>query len=83
MLSKDEIAAVVEEAHRRNVRVAIHSRGAGSTRAAAEAGVDWIIHADLATDTDLDAVARAGMPILPTATFLATVIDLGSRIGPD
>ena len=70
MLARDEIAAVVGEAHRRNLRVAIHSRGAGSTRAAAEAGVDWIVHADLATDRDLDAVAKAGMPILPTATFL-------------
>ena len=83
MLAGDEIAAVVGEAHRRNLRVAIHSRGAGSTRAAAEAGVDWIIHADLATDRDLDAVAKAGMPIMPTATFLATVIELGKKIGAE
>jgi imidazolonepropionase-like amidohydrolase len=83
MLARDEIAAVVGEAHRRNLRVAIHSRGAGSTRAAAEAGVDWIVHADLATDRDLEAVAKAGMPILPTATFLWVVIDLGNRIGPE
>src|ERR1700731_2383020 len=79
MLAGDEIAAVVGEAHRRNLRVAIHSRGAGSTRAAAEAGVDWIIHADLATDADLEAVAKAGMPILPTATFLAVVVELGKQ----
>ena len=79
MLAKDEIAAVVGEAHRRNLRVAIHSRGAGSTRAAAEAGVDWIMHADLATDRDLEAVAKAGMPILPTATFLAVVVELGQQ----
>ena len=79
MLAKDEIAAVVGEAHRRNLKVAIHSRGAGSTRAAAEAGVDWIVHADLATDRDLDAVAKAGMPILPTATFLAVVVELGKQ----
>jgi imidazolonepropionase-like amidohydrolase len=83
MLAKDEIAAVVGEAHRRNLRVAIHSRGAGSTRAAAEAGVDWIVHADLATDRDLDAVAKAGMPILPTATFLATVVELGKKVGAE
>jgi len=83
MLAGDEIAAVVGEAHRRNLRVAIHSRGAGSTRAAAEAGVDWIIHADLATDRDLDAVAKAGIPILPTATFLAVVIELGGRVGAE
>jgi imidazolonepropionase-like amidohydrolase len=78
MLARDEIAAVVGEAHRRNLKVAIHSRGAGSTRAAAEAGVDWIMHADLASDRDLEAVAKGGMPILPTATFLATVTELGN-----
>src|SRR5580658_6156662 len=83
MLAKDEIAAVVGEAHRRNLRVGIHSRGAGSTRAAAEAGVDWIIHADLATDRDLDAVAKAGMPIIPTATFLAMVVELGTKVGAE
>src|SRR6476620_8975710 len=83
MLAKEEIAAVAGEAHRRNLKVAIHSRGAGSTRAAAEAGVDWIVHAELATERDLEAVAKAGMPILPTATFLWVVIDLGNRIGPD
>jgi imidazolonepropionase-like amidohydrolase len=83
MLAKEEIAAVVAEAHRRNLRVGIHSRGAGSTRAAAEAGVDWIIHADLATDRDLDAVAKAGIPIIPTATFLAMVVELGTKVGAE
>jgi imidazolonepropionase-like amidohydrolase len=83
MLAREEIAAVVGEAHRRNLRVGIHSRGAGSTRAAAEAGVDWIIHADLATEADLEAVAKAGMPIIPTATFLALVIELGNKVGQE
>src|SRR5207244_11068788 len=44
-----ETAAVVDEAHRHNVKVTIHSRGSTSTRAAAKAGVDLIYHADLAT----------------------------------
>jgi imidazolonepropionase-like amidohydrolase len=83
MLAKEEIAAVVGEARRRNLKVAIHSRGAGSTRAAAEAGVDWIVHADLATERDLEAVAKAGMPILPTATFLSVVIELGKKVGAE
>jgi len=83
MLAKEEIASVVAEAHRRNLRVGIHSRGAGSTRAAAEAGVDWIIHADLATDRDLEAVAKAGIPIIPTATFLAMVVELGTKVGAE
>ena len=83
MLAQEEIAAVVGEAHRRNLRVAIHSRGAGSTRAAAEAGVDWIVHADLATEADLEAVAKKNIPILPTATFLHTVIEEGKRVGAE
>jgi imidazolonepropionase-like amidohydrolase len=83
MLAREEIAAVVAEAHRRNLPVAIHSRGAGSTRAAAEAGVDWIMHTDLATDADLDAVAKSGAAILPTATFLGQVVELGTKVSPD
>jgi len=82
-LARAEIGAVVEEAHRRNARVAIHSRGSASTRAAAEAGVDWIIHTDLATEADLDVVARAGMPIVPTMTFLAMVLEANGRYGQD
>ncbi|HLH23313.1 MAG TPA: amidohydrolase family protein [Chloroflexota bacterium] len=82
-LAREEIAAVVQEAHRRNARVAIHSRGSASTRAAAEAGVDWIVHADLATEADLDAVAAADIPIVPTMTFLATVEEAGGRYGQD
>jgi len=82
-IAREEIAAVVTEAHRRKARVAIHSRGAGSTRAAAEAGVDWIIHADLAGPADLDAVAQAGIPIVPTMTFLAMVLEASGRYGQD
>jgi imidazolonepropionase-like amidohydrolase len=82
-ISKEEIAAVVGEAHRRNARVAIHSRGSASTRAAAEAGVDWIMHTDLATEADLDAVARAGVRIVPTATFVARVLEVGREVGQE
>jgi imidazolonepropionase-like amidohydrolase len=64
-MSREAIAAVVEEAHRHGVKVAIHSRGSGSTRDSALAGVDWIFHADLATETDLDTVAAAEIPIMP------------------
>jgi imidazolonepropionase-like amidohydrolase len=82
-ISKEEIEAVVSEAHRRNVRVAIHSRGSASTRAAAEAGVDWIMHTDLATETDLEAVAKAGVRILPTATFVERVLEIGREVGQE
>jgi imidazolonepropionase-like amidohydrolase len=67
-LAEDEITAVVDEAHRHNVKVTIHSRGSTSTRAAARAGIDLIYHADLATEADLDIIAKAGMPIAPVLT---------------
>ena len=80
-IAPHELAAVAQEAHRRHARITIHARGSGSTRAAAEAGVDWILHADLATDDDLAAVAEAGMPIMPTMTFLARGVEVGLEYG--
>jgi imidazolonepropionase-like amidohydrolase len=64
-VSREAIAAVVDEAHRHGAKVSVHSRGLGSTRDAALAGVDWIFHADFATEAGLDAVAAAGIPIMP------------------
>jgi imidazolonepropionase-like amidohydrolase len=64
-MSREAIAAVVEGAHRHGAKVSIHSRGSASTRDSALAGVDWIFHADLATEADLDTVAAAGIPIMP------------------
>ncbi len=64
----NELAAVVAEAHRRHLKVTIHSRGSASTRAATEAGVDWVLHADFATEDDLDAMAAAGTALMPTFT---------------
>ena len=80
-ISKEELEAVVGEAHRRNARIAIHSRGSDSTRAAAEAGVDWIMHADLATKEDLELVAEKGVRIMPTMTFLRHAIEVGLDFG--
>ena len=80
-ISKEELAAVAQEAHRRNARITIHSRGADSTRAAAEAGFDWILHADLATESDLDAVAEAGARLMPTMTFLEHASEHGREFG--
>jgi imidazolonepropionase-like amidohydrolase len=79
----DEIAAVVDEAHRHNVKVAIHSRGSTSTRAAAKAGIDLIYHGDRATEADLDIVAKAGMPIAPvlTSPWIGSTHGIGARTG--
>ena len=80
-ISPEEMRKVVDEAHRRNAPVTIHSRGSGSTKAAAEAGMDWIIHADLATEEDIEAVAERGIPIMPTLCNLTNALDLRRRQG--
>ncbi len=63
------------------MKVAIHSRGSTSTRAAAKAGVDLIYHADLATEDDLDIVAKAGMPIAPVLTSPWIGVEHGAGRG--
>ena len=39
--------------------------------------MDCVLHADLATDEDLEAVAEAGIAVLPAATFLERVLEAG------
>jgi imidazolonepropionase-like amidohydrolase len=80
-VTRTEIAAVVEEAHRRGVRVVIHARGGGTTRDAALAGVDWIFHADHASEADLDIVAEAEIPIMPVFAQGQITIDHGADHG--
>jgi imidazolonepropionase-like amidohydrolase len=81
-VSREAIAAVVEEAHRHGAKVSIHSRGSGSTRDSALAGVDWIFHADLATAADLDTVAAAGIPIMPAFTQGEIWAEHGTGVAP-
>ena len=83
-VSEADLREIVDEAHRLGCTVSIHSRGSGTTRAAAHAGVDWIFHADLASDEDLDAVAQAGVPIMPVFTqchIIATTDNIPG-VGP-
>ncbi|HET7314635.1 amidohydrolase family protein [Salinisphaera sp.] len=83
MISLDELQAVVGEAHRRNTKVTIHARGAGSTKIAAEAGVDWIMHADFAREAELEVVARKKIPIMPSLAALEVICTEGPEIGLD
>jgi imidazolonepropionase-like amidohydrolase len=80
-IAPEELRAVVQEAHRHHKPVTIHARGAGSARAAAEAGIDWILHADLATSVELEIVAESGSRLMPTMTFLQRGVTVGSEFG--
>lgn len=79
--SRDEMKAVCDTAHSLGVPVTAHCRNASSTRDAALAGVDLILHASFMDDDGLQAVIDQGAAICPTFTFLANLADYGDRVG--
>jgi imidazolonepropionase-like amidohydrolase len=77
----DELKAVCDTAHALGVPVVAHCRNASSTRDAALAGVDLILHASFIDDEALQAVIDSGAAICPTFTFLANLADYGHNVG--
>ena len=77
----DELKAVCDTAHDLGVPVTAHCRNASSTRDAALAGVDLILHASFMDDDGLQAIIDNGSAICPTFTFLANLADYGERVG--
>ncbi|MCC5886119.1 MAG: amidohydrolase family protein [Gammaproteobacteria bacterium] len=55
----EEVAAIVDEAHRRRLRVACHARSAAAVKQAVRAGVDFIGHANYVDDEAVDMLATA------------------------
>jgi imidazolonepropionase-like amidohydrolase len=79
--SLNEMKAVCDTAHALGVPVVAHCRNSSSTRDAAVAGVDLILHASFMDDEALEAVIAAGAAICPTFTFLANLADYGETVG--
>ena len=81
-MTREELVALVDEAHRMGLRVAAHAEGLDGTRMAIEAGVDTIEHG-LALHREpalLAAMADAGIVLVPTLT---TFHDLAERFAPE
>jgi imidazolonepropionase-like amidohydrolase len=79
--SDEELGAIVDEAHRRGLRVAAHAHGDDGIRAAIEAGIDCIEHGSLMSDETLDLLVDRGTFLVPT-TYLADGMDV-SRAAPE
>ncbi len=77
----DELRSVTETAHSLHTPCIAHCRNAESTRLAAVAGVDLILHASYLDGAALEAVVDAGCAIAPTFTFLANLADYGHKVG--
>jgi imidazolonepropionase-like amidohydrolase len=77
-LTREEVDAIVDEAHRLGLRVAAHAEGLDGTRVAIEAGVDTVEHG-LALHREprlLELMAERGTVLVPT---LSTFHDLAER----
>ena len=68
--TREEIAAVVSEAHAHGVRVAAHARSDTGVRIAVEAGVDSIEHGDSIRPEMAAEMARKGISLCPTLTVV-------------
>ena len=81
-MTLEEMAALVEEAHRMGKRVAAHAEGLHGTRWAIESGADTIEHG-LSLHRDpalLDSMASSGVVLVPT---LSTFHDLAERFATE
>ncbi len=79
--SIEELRLAAQTAHELGLPIVGHCRNASSTRDAALAGFDMILHATHMDDAALEAVIEAKVPIAPSLTFQAVLADHGHRIG--
>lgn len=77
----DELRLVCDTAHELGTPVVGHCRGASSTRDAARAGFDMILHATYMDEEALEAVIEQCVAIVPTFTFQANLADYGAAVG--
>ena len=75
--TKEELAAVVEEAHSAGIRVAAHAIGGPALRWAMEAGVDSVEHANLLEDRDIDVFVKTGCVLCDPNLYLFFDEDIG------
>jgi imidazolonepropionase-like amidohydrolase len=79
--SDEELAAIVDEAHRAGLRVAAHAHGDAGIRACIRAGVDCIEHGSLASDETISLMVEHGTFLVPTS-YLSEGLDV-SRAAPE
>ncbi|WP_416566222.1 amidohydrolase family protein [Nocardia testacea] len=72
--SDEELAAIVDEAHRAGLKVAAHAHGDAGIRACIRAGVDCIEHGSLATDDTVQMMVDHGTFLVPTS-YLSEGLD--------
>jgi imidazolonepropionase-like amidohydrolase len=73
VLTLEEMKAIVDEAHRSKIKVAVHATTELGTRTAVEAGADSIEHASIISDQTLQMMKERGIFLVPTDFTAATI----------
>ena len=79
----EEVEVIVDEAHRKKMRVACHARSSEAVKQAVKAGIDFIGHANYIDDEALDLLVKnkdkvfVGPAIAWEITFLENYKDMG------
>lgn len=81
--SDEEMGTIVNAAHGLGRKVTIHSRYARTVAMAARAGVDWVIHASYLDPDDIGLLLDCQVPICPTITYTANIVQHGRDVGVD
>ncbi len=78
-VTREELAAFVDEAHRLGYRTCAHCEGLPGTELAIEAGVDTIEHGMYLNQRPdlLERMAAAGQVLVPTLSFLHHLVESG------
>lgn len=79
--SDPEIRALIEEAHRLGVRVAVHAHAKAGIVQALHAGADSIEHGTYLDDETAKQMAAAGVWLVPTLFVLTQIIEDGAAFG--
>jgi imidazolonepropionase-like amidohydrolase len=79
--TREEMKAIVEEAHRLGRKVAAHAHGAQAIRWASEAGVDSIEHGSYIDDAAIATMKKNGTYLVPTLYLGDWFLENAEKIG--
>lgn len=79
--SDEEVKALVDEAHRNRMTVAVHAIGDAAVRQALRLGVDTIEHAHGSSEDTYRMIADQGVTVVPTLTLPAQRARFGAARG--
>jgi len=82
-MTVEEMAVAVEEAHKRNVKVAAHAEGLTGIMNALKAGVDTIEHGNLADESAWDVFLEQGTYLVPTLMVFKRLAEAGNTGTPE